>query len=98
MRLYQVSGMSMTLAFNPLIIARLFASRELSQDLFRRYIMQNSVISHRCTTGLLKLIDQERHGETIDRTLIKNLLRMLLDLHVRFDSPSLTTAFLRECL
>ncbi|UJR36138.1 hypothetical protein I4U23_028872 [Adineta vaga] len=55
---------------------------ELSQDLFRRYIMQNSIISNRCTTGLLKLIEQERRGETIDRNLIKNLIRMLIDLHL----------------
>lgn len=36
-----------------------------------------------CINGLLKLIDQERHGETIDRGLMKNLIRMLIDLHVR---------------
>lgn len=55
--------------------------------------MQNSIISNRCITGLLKLIDQERHGETIDRNLIKNLLRMLLDLHVSFGSYSLNIRF-----
>lgn len=32
--------------------------------------------------GLLKLIEQERRGETIDRSLVKNLIRMLIDLHV----------------
>ena len=51
--------------------------------------MQNSVISNRCLNGLLKLIDQERRGETIDRSLIKNLIRMLIDLHVRFKSNHL---------
>ncbi|CAF1451196.1 unnamed protein product [Adineta steineri] len=55
---------------------------ELNQDLFRRYIMQNSIISNRCVTGLLKLIEQERRGETIDRSLMKNLIRMLIDLHL----------------
>ncbi|CAF0813665.1 unnamed protein product [Rotaria sordida] len=55
---------------------------ELNQDLFRRYIMQNSIISNRCISGLLKLIEQERRGETIDSSLMKNLLRMLIDLHL----------------
>ncbi|CAF0964096.1 unnamed protein product [Rotaria sordida] len=55
---------------------------ELNQDLFRRYIMQNSIISNRCINGILKLIEQERRGETIDRNLIKNLIRMLIDLHL----------------
>ncbi len=48
--------------------------------------MQNSIISNRCINGLLKLIDQERRGETIDRSLIKNLIRMLIDLHVRLNN------------
>ncbi|UJR09956.1 hypothetical protein I4U23_014180 [Adineta vaga] len=55
---------------------------ELNQDLFRRHIMQNSTISNRCINGLLKLIEQERRGESIDRSLIKNLIRMLIDLHL----------------
>jgi cullin-4 len=46
--------------------------------------MQNSTISSRCISGLLKLIEQERRGETIDRSLMKNLIRMLIDLHVKF--------------
>lgn len=37
----------------------------------------------RCINGLLKLIEQERRGETVDRSLIKSLIRMLIDLHVR---------------
>ena len=44
--------------------------------------MQNTIISNRCIHGLLKLIDQERHGETVDRSLMRNLIRMLIDLHV----------------
>ncbi|CAF2141394.1 unnamed protein product [Rotaria magnacalcarata] len=55
---------------------------ELNQDLFRRYIMQNSIVSNRCINGLLKLIEQERRGETIDRSLMQNLIRMLIDLHL----------------
>ncbi|CAF4254872.1 unnamed protein product [Rotaria sp. Silwood2] len=46
--------------------------------------MQNSTISNRCISGLLKLIEQERRGETIDRSLMKSLIRMLIDLHVSF--------------
>ncbi|CAF3377203.1 unnamed protein product [Rotaria sp. Silwood1] len=55
---------------------------ELNQDLFRCHIMQNSTISNRCINGLLKLIEQERRGETIDRSLTKNLIRMLIDLRL----------------
>ncbi|CAF1417985.1 unnamed protein product [Adineta ricciae] len=55
---------------------------ELNQDLFRRHIMQNLKISNRCINGLLKLIEQERRSETVDRSLIKSLIRMLIDLHL----------------
>ncbi|CAF4042405.1 unnamed protein product [Adineta steineri] len=55
---------------------------ELNQNLFRRYVMQNSIISNRCINGILKLIEQERRGETVDRSLIRNLIRMLIDLHL----------------
>ncbi|CAF1045974.1 unnamed protein product [Adineta ricciae] len=44
--------------------------------------MKNSIISTRCMLGLLKLIEQERRGETIDRSLVKSLIRMLIDLHL----------------
>ena len=44
-----------------------------------------AIVYDRCINGLLKMIDQERHGETIDRSLMKNLIRMLIDLHVRFE-------------
>ena len=42
----------------------------------------------RCINGLLKLIEQERCGETVNRSLIKSLIRMLIDLHVSFAAPS----------
>lgn len=96
MQVYLVYGMSI-LSVSYILIC-IFAFRELNQDLFRRHIMQNSVISNRCITGLLKLIDQERHGETIDRNLIKNLIRMLIDLHVRFSSLDCLCQSLRKSI
>ena len=58
-----------------------FASVKNKRKIFLLFF--SSTNSFRCINGLLKLIEQERQGETIDRNLMKNLVRMLIDLHVR---------------
>lgn len=51
-------------------------------DLFRNHIAMNSTVQKRTVDGLLMLIERERHGDSVDRTLLKSLLRMLSDLQI----------------
>ena len=52
-------------------------------DLFRSHIVGQHIVETRTVDGLLQLIERERTGETVDRHLLKSLLRMLSDLQVR---------------
>jgi cullin-4 len=51
-------------------------------DMFRKHITNDSVVQTRTVDGLLKLIESERNGESVDRGLLKSLLRMLSDLSI----------------
>ena len=55
-------------------------------DLFRLHVVMNSLVQTRIVDGLLMLIENERQGDTVDRTLLKSLLRMLSDLQIYRDA------------
>ena len=55
---------------------------DMGLELFRSHIINNTIIQTKTTDGLLALIQKEREGQSIDRQLIKSLLRMLSDLQV----------------
>ena len=55
---------------------------DLGLDLFRNHIIINVNVKDRTVDGLLKLIERERNGESVDRSLLKSLLRMLSDLQI----------------
>lgn len=55
-------------------------------DLFRNHIALNNLVQKRTVEGLLFLIEKERNGDTVDRTLLKSLLRMLSDLSIYQDA------------
>ena len=40
------------------------------------------LVQTRTVDGVLMLIEQERHGDVVDRSLLKSLLRMLTDLQI----------------
>ena len=56
-------------------------------DLFRVHILTPTKVEKRLLDGLLLLIARERKQETVDRGLLKSLLRMLSDLQVRSKGP-----------
>ena len=56
---------------------------DLSLDLFKTHIISNRIVQTRCVNGVLNLIEKERNGELIERSLVKNLLSMLYKLQVR---------------
>ena len=51
-------------------------------DLFRTHIAQNNLVQKRTVEGILMLIEKERHGDAVDRGLLKSLVRMLCDLQI----------------
>lgn len=55
---------------------------DMGLDLFRKHIATDKVVQRRTVNGLLMLIEKERTGDTVDRSLLKNLLRMLSDLQI----------------
>ena len=60
----------------------IFSIWDMGLELFRRHIISNPVVQNRTVDGLLMLIEQERQGDAVDRTLLKSLLRMLTDLQI----------------
>lgn len=59
---------------------------DLGLDLFRRCVLTNQLVQTRTVDGILMLIEQERHGDQVDRSLLKSLLRMLTDLQIYRDA------------
>lgn len=55
---------------------------DMGLDLFRNHIAVNATVQKRTVEGLLHLIEKERHGDAVDRTLLKSLLRMMSDLQI----------------
>lgn len=55
---------------------------DLGLDLFGSLIVSQGRVRNRVVKGILALIHRERCGESVDRSLLKNLLRMLVDLQM----------------
>ena len=49
-------------------------------------ILKSFLVQTRTVDGILMLIEQERHGDMVDRSLLKSLLRMLSDLQIYKDA------------
>ncbi|XP_072401767.1 cullin-4B [Diabrotica undecimpunctata] len=55
---------------------------DMGLETFSKYILLNTLVQTRVVEGLLMLIEKERQGDQVDRTLLKSLLRMLTDLQI----------------
>lgn len=55
---------------------------DMGLELFRLHIISNPKVQSRTVDGLLILIEKERYSESVDRSLVKSLLRMLSDLQI----------------
>ncbi|PIA41621.1 hypothetical protein AQUCO_02200213v1 [Aquilegia coerulea] len=71
---------------------------DMGLHLFRRHLSLCPEVEHRTVTGMLRLIEKERLGEAIDRTLLNHLLKMFTALGIyseSFEKPFLecTTEF-----
>lgn len=59
---------------------------DVGLDLFRKFIVLNTIVEPRLLEGILMLIEKERNGDRIDRSLLKSLLRMFCDLQLYHDN------------
>lgn len=59
--------------------------RDMGLETFRQNVTFNPTIKTKLTDSILDMISKERNGEKIDRILIKNILRMLIDLSIYVD-------------
>uniref|UniRef100_A0A453M039 Cullin family profile domain-containing protein n=1 Tax=Aegilops tauschii subsp. strangulata TaxID=200361 RepID=A0A453M039_AEGTS len=73
-------------------VANLCSVWDMGLQLFRKHISLSPEIEHKTVTGLLRLIESERLGEAIDKTLLSHLLKMFTDLGMyseTFEKPFL---------
>ena len=61
--------------------------RDMGLELFRFYIISDLKVQSKTIDGILLLIERERNGEAIDRSLLRSLLSMLSDLQVTDNGP-----------
>ncbi|KAK2904348.1 hypothetical protein Q8A73_011005 [Channa argus] len=59
---------------------------DMGLELFRSYIISDLKVQSKTIDGILLLIERERNGEAIDRSLLRSLLSMLSDLQIYQDS------------
>ncbi|XP_075481912.1 LOW QUALITY PROTEIN: cullin-4-like [Primulina tabacum] len=65
---------------------------DMGLQLFRKHLNLSSEVEHKTVFGLLKMIESERLGEAIERTLLNHLLKMLTALGIypeSFEKPFL---------
>lgn len=59
---------------------------DMGLELFRFYIISDLKVQSKTIDGILLLIERERSGEAVDRSLLRSLLSMLSDLQIYQDS------------
>ncbi|MBA0723853.1 hypothetical protein Golax_004397 [Gossypium laxum] len=65
---------------------------DMGLQLFRKHLSLAPEVDHKTVTGLLRMIESERLGEAVDRTLINHLLQMFTALGIysgSFEKPFL---------
>ncbi|MEE6496942.1 hypothetical protein FKM82_002537 [Ascaphus truei] len=58
---------------------------DMGLELFRTHIISDQKVQNKTIHGILLLIERERNGEAIDRSLLRSLLSMLSDLQIYQD-------------
>ncbi|XP_066169858.1 cullin-4A isoform X5 [Sylvia atricapilla] len=59
---------------------------DMGLELFRTHIISDKQVQTKTIDGILLLIERERNGEAVDRSLLRSLLSMLSDLQVYKES------------
>uniref|UniRef100_A0A5F9CPW9 Cullin 4A n=1 Tax=Oryctolagus cuniculus TaxID=9986 RepID=A0A5F9CPW9_RABIT len=71
---------------------------DMGLELFRNHIISDRMVQSKTIDGILLLIERERSGEAVDRSLLRSLLSMLSDLQVYKDSFELRFLEETNCL
>nr|XP_055101100.1 cullin-4A isoform X3 [Symphalangus syndactylus] len=71
---------------------------DMGLELFRTHIVSDKMVQSKTIDGILLLIERERSGEAVDRSLLRSLLGMLSDLQVYKDSFELKFLEETNCL
>uniref|UniRef100_A0A663LPW5 Cullin 4A n=1 Tax=Athene cunicularia TaxID=194338 RepID=A0A663LPW5_ATHCN len=59
---------------------------DMGLELFRNHVISDKQVQSKTIDGILLLIERERNGEAVDRSLLRSLLSMLSDLQVYKES------------
>ncbi|KAK9714390.1 hypothetical protein RND81_06G090800 [Saponaria officinalis] len=59
---------------------------DMGLQLFRKHLSSCPEVQHKTVTGLLRMIEKERLGEAVDRTLLNHLLKMFTALGIYQES------------
>lgn len=59
-----------------------YSHRDMGLELFRNHVISDKQVQNKTIDGILLLIERERSGEAVDRSLLRSLLSMLSDLQV----------------
>ncbi|KAG7012530.1 Cullin-4 [Cucurbita argyrosperma subsp. argyrosperma] len=59
---------------------------DMGLQLFRKHLSLSSEVEHKTVTGLLRMIEKERLGEAVNRTLLNHLLKMFTALGIYSES------------
>ncbi|XP_057996406.1 cullin-4 isoform X2 [Hevea brasiliensis] len=59
---------------------------DMGLHLFRKHLALSPEVEHKTVTGLLRMIERERLGESVDRTLLNHLLKMFTALGIYAES------------
>lgn len=79
-------GLALLMNYSEVILNLLnsfyYLLRDMGLELFRTHIISDQKVQNKTIDGILLLIERERNGEAIDRSLLRSLLSMLSDLQV----------------
>ncbi|XP_039029372.1 cullin-4-like [Hibiscus syriacus] len=59
---------------------------DIGLQLFHKHLYLAPEVEHKTVTGLLRMIESERLGEVVDRTLLNHLLKMFTALGIYSES------------
>ncbi|NXP44884.1 CUL4A protein, partial [Heliornis fulica] len=57
---------------------------DMGLELFRNHVISDKQVQNKTIDGILLLIERERNGEAVDRSLLRSLLSMLSDLQAKY--------------
>ncbi|XP_071286773.1 cullin-4A isoform X17 [Agelaius tricolor] len=70
---------------------------DMGLELFRNHIISDKQVQTKTIDGILLLIERERNGEAVDRSLLRSLLSMLSDLQINVGTEKSLSVTVKRC-